>query len=161
MTARSLLLLVPVLTLLAAVPGIAQEAPAPHLPILVFFYQDGCPDCVRIAEVLDALAGDLPEGAVARYEIGDPESRRLFQKLQRAYAIDVSSVPVVFIGDRAIAGASRVQELTLSDAIGDCITSACTSPLDKVPPSVFPWRDLLELALLGSLAFLLALLQRP
>jgi len=161
MTVRSLLLLVPVLGLLTAVPCIAQEAPAPHLPIVVFFYQDGCPDCVRIAEILDALAGDLPEGAVARYEIGDPESRRLFRKLQKAYAIDVSSVPVVFIGDRAIAGASRVQELTLSDAIGDCITGACTSPLDKIPPDVFPWRDLLELALLGSLAFLLTLLQRP
>jgi len=161
MTAGSLLLLVSVLSLLAAVPGIAQEAPAPRLPIVVFFYQDGCPDCVRIAEVLDALAGDLPEGAVARYEIGDPESRRLFQKLQRAYAIDVSSVPVVFIGDRAIAGASRVQELTLSDAIGDCIRGACTSPLDKIPPAGFPWRDLLELTLLGSLAFLLTLLQRP
>jgi thiol-disulfide isomerase/thioredoxin len=161
MTARSLLLVVPVLALLAAAPCVAQEAPAPHAPIVVFFYQEGCPDCVKIAEVLDALAGDLPEGAVARYEIGDPQSRRLFQRLQKAYAIDVSSVPVVFIGDRAIAGASRANELTLSDAIGDCITGACASPLDRIPPDVFPWRDLLELALLGSLVFLLALLQRP
>jgi len=161
MTVRSLLFAVPVLALLAAVPCIAQETPAPPAPIVVYFYQDGCPDCVRIAEVLDALAGDLPGGAVARYEIGDPQSRRLFQKLQKAYEIDVSSVPLVFIGDHAIAGASRAQELTLSDAIGDCITGACTSPLDKIPPDVFPWRDLLELALLGSLVFLLALLQRP
>jgi thiol-disulfide isomerase/thioredoxin len=161
MTLRSLLLIVPVLALLAAVPCIAQETPAPHAPIVVVFYQEGCPDCVKIAEVLDALAGDLPEGAVARYEIGDPQSRRLFQKLQKAYAIDVSSVPVVFIGDHAIAGASRTNELTLSDAIGDCITGPCTSPLDRIPPDIFPWRDLLELALLGSLVFLLALLQRP
>jgi thiol-disulfide isomerase/thioredoxin len=161
MTVRSLLLVVPVLALLVAVPCIAQEVAAPLAPVIVFFYQEGCPDCVRIAEVLDALAGDLPEGALARYEIGDPESRRLFQKLQKAYDIDVSSVPLVFIGDRAIAGAGRPQELTLSDAIGDCITGACTSPLDRIPPDVFPWRDLLELALLGSLVLLLALLQRP
>jgi thiol-disulfide isomerase/thioredoxin len=161
MTVRSLLLVVPVLALLAAAPCVAQEVPAPHAPIVVFFYQEGCPDCVKIAEVLDALAGDLPEGAVARYEIGDPQSRRLFQRLQKAYAIDVSSVPVVFIEDHAIAGASRANELTLSDAIGDCITGACTSPLDRIPPDVFPWRDLFELALLGSLVFLLALLQRP
>jgi hypothetical protein len=111
--------------------------------------------------VLDALAGDLPEGAVVRHEIGNPESRRLFRKLQKAYGIDVSSVPLVFIGDLAIAGASRSQELKLSDAIGDCITGACASPLDKIPPDVFPWRDVLELALLGSFVFLLTLLQRP
>jgi thiol-disulfide isomerase/thioredoxin len=161
MTVRSALLVVPILALLAAVPCIAQDAPAPAAPIVVFFYQEGCPDCVRIAEVLDALAGDLPEGAVVRHEIGNPESRRLFRKLQKAYGIDVSSVPLVFIGDLAIAGASRSQELKLSDAIGDCITGACASPLDKIPPDVFPWRDVLELALLGSFVFLLTLLQRP
>ncbi len=147
-------------------PGIALSAvpqegtPAPS-PIVVFFYQEGCPDCDRVSEVLDALGGDLPAGSVARHEIGDPKSRRLFQRLQRAYGIDGSAVPLVFIGDRAIAGASRIQELALTDALGDCMTSSCPSPLDRLPPDVFPWIDLLEVGLLASLVLLLTLLQRP
>ncbi len=161
MATRGILLFIAVLGAVAAVPCAGQEPPSSASPVVVFFYQDGCPDCVQIGEVLDALAGDLPEGAVARYEIGTPTSRRLFQRLQKAYGIEVSSVPLVFVGDRVIAGASRAQELALSDALSDCVTTPCSFPLDRLPPDTFPWVDLLELALLGSLVVLLALLQHP
>ncbi len=143
-----------------AVPA-AEPAAEPAAPVVVFFYQEGCPDCIEIAGVLDALAGDLPAGAVARYEIGDPASRKLFRKMLVAYSIEGTSVPIVFVGERVIAGASRIQELALTDALGDCVTSACPSPFDRLPPDVFPWVDLLELALLASLALFLALLQVP
>jgi glutaredoxin len=161
MMSRAIFLLAAVLGAAAVLPCAAQEAAPSASPVVVFFYQDGCPDCVKIGEVLDALAGDLPAGAVARYEIGDPSSRRLFQRLQKAYGIETSSVPLVFVGDQVIAGASRAQELALSDALGDCVTTPCASPIDRLPPDVFPWIDLIELALLGSLVVLLALLQRP
>jgi glutaredoxin len=149
------------LSFLVTFPCSAQDVAGAPAPVVVFFYEDGCPDCVLVGEVLDALGTDLPEGAVARYEIGDPESRRLFQKMQKAFGIDVSSVPVVFIGDRVIAGASRMQELALTDALGDCATAPCPSPMNRIPPDVFPWVDLLELGLLATLVLLLALLQRP
>ncbi len=161
MTSRAVFLLAVALGAAAVFSCAAQEAAAPAPPVVVFFYQDGCPDCVQIGEVLDALAGDLPAGAVVRYEIGEPTSRRLFQKLQKAYGVETSSVPLVFVGDRVIAGASRAQELALTDALGDCVTTPCSSPIDRIPPDVFPWIDLIELALLGSLVILLALLQRP
>jgi len=157
-------LFVVVVLSLWCVPARAAEAPAaPSVasPSVVFFYQNGCPDCERVSEVLDALGGDLPPGSVVRYEIGNATARRLFQKLQKAYGIQVSSVPVVFIGDRVFTGAGRAQELAISDAIERCVTSPCSSPLDRVPPDVFPWVDLLELALLGAAVVLLALLQRP
>ena len=158
------------LTLVLACSSLAASQPArtavepaaePVAPVVVFFYQEGCPDCIEIAGVLDALAGDFPEGAVARYEIGDPASRKLFRKMLAAYSIDGTSVPIVFVGERVIAGASRIQELALTDALGDCVTSSCPSPFDRLPPDVFPWGDLLELALLASLVLLLALLQVP
>lgn len=161
MTPRVILLLVGILGLGVLAPCAAQQTASSTSPVVVFFYQDGCPDCVLIGEVLDALATDLPEGAVARYEMGDPASRRLSQRLQKAYGIEVSSVPLVFVGDRVIVGASRAQELALTDALGDCVTTPCASPLDRLPPDVFPWVDLLELVLLGSVVILLALLQRP
>ncbi len=151
-----------VLACLAAAPAAgAYAAPAASRPVVVFFYQNGCPDCTQISDVLDALGGDLPPDSVVRYEIGDPASHRLFLKLQKAYGIDVSSVPLVFVGDRVIAGASRAQELALTDAIGDCVTSTCPSPLDRVPPDVFPWLDLAEGALFAALVLLLLFLQRP
>ncbi len=156
-----LLVLVAAVLWMASASCFAQDPSAGTAPIVIFFYEEGCPDCVKIEEVLDALESELPEGAIARHEIGDSESRRLFQKLQKAYEIDVSSVPVVFIGDRVIAGATLPRELELTDAIGDCITGACSSPLDRVPAGVIPWRDALELALLVSLVLLLALLQLP
>ncbi len=84
MTSRAVFLLAVALGAAAVFSCAAQEAAAPAPPVVVFFYQDGCPDCVQIGEVLDALAGDLPAGAVVRYEIGEPTSRRLFQKLQKA-----------------------------------------------------------------------------
>jgi thiol-disulfide isomerase/thioredoxin len=161
MTPRAVFLLAVVLGTAAVFPCAAQQAVPSASPVVVFFYQDGCPDCVKIGEILDALAGDLPAGAVARYEIGAPSSRRLFQKLQKAYGVETSSVPLVFVGDRVIAGASRAQEFALTDALGDCVTTPCASPLDRLPPDVFPWADVVELALLGSLVLLLALLQRP
>jgi len=148
------------LFLAAAVPAFAQTV-EPVRPVVVFFYEDGCPDCVLIGELLDLLEGDLPEGAVARYEITEPASRKLFQRLQKAYGIEVTSVPLVFVGDRVIAGASRAQELTISDALGDCVTAKCASPLDRLPPDVFPWVDLLQLGLLGLAVVFFLLLQRP
>lgn len=137
------------------------QSEAPSDPVVAFFYQEGCPDCVKIGEVLDLLAGDLPEGAVVRYEIGDPTSKRLFQRLKKAYGVEASGVPLVFVGDRFIAGAGLAQELTLTDAISRCARSPCPSPLDRLPPDVFPWIDVAQLALLGLVVVLLFLLQRP
>lgn len=151
-------LLVSALLVISAPACLGQEQP-PAAPLVVFFYQEGCPDCVKIGEILDALETELPAGAIVRHEIGEPQSRSLFRKLQKAYGIDVSTVPVVFVGDRFVIGASQARELELTDAIGDCITGACTSPMDRVPPDVFPWRDALELGLLALLVVLLVLLQ--
>lgn len=161
MAVRRLFWFASAMLLVAVLPSLAQETAALEAPIVILFYEEGCPQCVQIEEVLDALKSELPEGAIARYEIGNPESRTLFRKLQKAYEIDVSNVPVVFVDDRAIIGAGLSRELELTDAIGDCITGACASPLDRVPPDVFPWRDALELGLLLSLILLLVLLQLP
>ncbi len=144
-----------------ATPGGAAQTDEAPRPVVLFFYQEGCPECVRISEVLDALGSDLPPGAVASYEITDRAAGRLFQRLQRAYGALISSVPVVFIGDRVVEGASRAQELAITDALGDCVTSPCSSPLDRLPPDVFPWVDVLQLGLLALFVGLLVLLQTP
>jgi hypothetical protein len=55
----------------------------------------------------------------------------------------------------------RAQEFQLRAAIGDCATVGCSSPLDRLEPTMPLWRSLVEVALLGALVLALALLQIP
>lgn len=128
-------------------------------PVVVFFHQEGCPDCVAMDEVLSALAVDLPEGAVERVEVTTREGATVFRRLRAAYGIDVATVPMLFIGDQVISGSGRAQEFRLRDAIGRCTVSPCSSPLDRIAPQGFPWRDAVEMGLLAALLVLLSWIQ--
>jgi thiol-disulfide isomerase/thioredoxin len=139
----------------------AQDSNPAELPVVVFFYQDGCPDCAAMEELLEGLATDLPPSAVERLEISTTANLRLLRRLEEAYGIDVSTVPILFVGDRVIAGAGKAQEFQLRAAIGDCATVGCSSPLARLEPSTPLWRSVVELALLGVLVLALALLQLP
>ncbi|MEN6369481.1 MAG: thioredoxin family protein [Thermotogota bacterium] len=134
---------------------------AEDLPVVVAFYEDGCPDCARIDEVLVALASDLPAFAVRRYEISEPGSMRILRRLMAAYDLSetTATVPIVFVGDTVIIGADRAQELKLMDAISRCARSECPSPLARIDLTSFPWKDVARLALLVGLVLLLTLLQ--
>ncbi|MEW5826731.1 MAG: hypothetical protein AB1778_07850 [Candidatus Bipolaricaulota bacterium] len=132
---------------------------AAESPVVLFFFQDGCPDCELVDELLTALALDLPEGAVERHEISEREAGRLFRRLRTAYAVEVATVPMVFIGDQVISGSGRAQEFRLRDVVGRCATLGCPSPLERIAPQGFAWRDTLEVVLVAALLFLLARLQ--
>jgi glutaredoxin len=148
-------------TLLSAIPLRAQ-APSPVVqPVVVFFYEEGCPDCAAMEELLQGLSADLPETAIERLEISATGNLRLLRRLEEAYGIDTSTVPILFVGDRVIVGAGRAQEFQLRAAIGDCATVGCASPLARLQPTVPLWRSLAEVALLALLVVTLALLQLP
>lgn len=158
MSGRFAALLLLVLSFCAVV-GVRGSAEA--LPVVVAFYEEGCPDCARIDEVLVALASDLPASAVRRYEISEPGSMRILRRLMAAYNLDekTATVPIVFVGDTVVIGGDRSQELRLMDAISRCARSECPSPLARIDLSAFPWRDVARLALLVGLVVLFALLQ--
>jgi len=128
-------------------------------PQIVVFYANGCPDCARMEEVLNALLVGHPEIEVARYEIHAPGSTALLWRLSTHYKILATQVPVIFIGDKAIVGAGRAQEFALRAAVDDCVTLGCPSPLDYVEPVAFPWKDLLWLGLLAGAFTFFFLLQ--
>ncbi len=106
---------------------------AAELPWIVVFYEEGCPDCSQVEELLAGLTSELPPTAIVRYDISDPEALDLLGELVRAYNVDTSSVPVVFVGDAAILGAGRAEEFELRNAIGDCMVLGCESPLKRAP----------------------------
>jgi hypothetical protein len=124
-------------------------------PLVVVFYEEGCPSCEEMEQLLDGMMIDAPDTAMVRYEIMAPGSLELLTSLCRAYGIDVpTTVPIVFAGEDVVVGMGRTQEFTLRNAIGDCLSSGCESPVARLPMSQLR-ADLPKIALF--VAFFLAL----
>jgi len=142
------------LLVLAAGGGLAASG----RPEVLFFYQEGCPDCVRMEEALTLALNETPGPEVARYELSAPGAQDLLARLSSAFEITSPNVPLFFVGDKAIVGAGMPEELQLRAEIQHCASVGCPSPLDRVSPP-FPWLDLLTLAAMLALAGFFLLLQ--
>jgi glutaredoxin len=138
-TARTVLVAVALIAG-AFATGWAQQADA---PIVLFFYQEGCPDCEVMSALLDDLLSTMPDVASRSIEISEPGAVELLASLAKAYGVDASTVPVIFVNDQAIVGSGRAQEFQLRAAIGDCLTKPCQSPLAILQANAFPWTDVL------------------
>lgn len=99
-------------------------------PAIVFFYVDDCYKCDRMKSVLSELLAENRSLAVAFYKM--EANQRLLSRLSQQHALGTKlAVLVIFVGDRAIVGDGRAQELALRGAVEACAaTSACGSPLD-------------------------------
>jgi len=147
---RYALLAVVALSASLALPATAAD----HEPWIVVFFEEGCPDCAQIEEVLEGLTSELPGSVIARYDVSDPEALDLLIELATAYGVEVSTVPVVFVGDEVVLGAGRAQEFELRNAIGECTIHGCPSPLARAPSLAFR-SSLLRLTLFAVLFALL------
>jgi thiol-disulfide isomerase/thioredoxin len=128
-------------------------------PAIVVFYEEGCPDCVRMDEFLEELLTEHPNLTVARYEINAPGTLGLMGGLSAAYGIEGTDVPIVLVGEEAIVGAGRVEEMRLRTAIEDCLTLGCSSPLAHGEKPLIPWGDLVVLIAFFALFLPFFLLQ--
>jgi thiol-disulfide isomerase/thioredoxin len=128
-------------------------------PAIVVFYEEGCPDCVRMDELLEELLTEHPNLTVARYEINAPGALGLMGGLSAAYGIEGTDVPIVLVGEEAIVGAGRAEEIRLRTAIENCLAVGCPSPLARVEESRIPWRDVGVLTGFVALFFLFFFLQ--
>ena len=128
-------------------------------PIIIVFYEGGCPSCEDMDELLAGLMIDAPETAIARYEINEPESMDLLVALAKAYDIEVPSVvPIVFVAEDVVIDMGRTQEFSLRNAIGDCLSVGCESPIARLPITQLRV-DLPRLALFLTMFLALAWLQ--
>ena len=143
------------LAIVALTASLALQAAADDdEPWIVVFFEEGCPDCAQIEEVLEGLTSELSGSAIARYDVSDPEALDLLMELATAYEVEVSTVPVVFVGDEVVLGAGRAQEFELRNAIGECTIHGCPSPLARAPSLAFR-SSLLRLTLFAVLFALL------
>jgi thiol-disulfide isomerase/thioredoxin len=107
-------------------------------PTVVVFYREGCEDCLRMEPVLKELEAQHPEIGFLYIEGSDPDAP-LMWPMAAEYGVVPSQFPVIFVGDTAIVGASRANELLVRSAVQACATSACPSPLSVVHSSGIPW----------------------
>ena len=155
MPRRVLLPLALVLLLFAAITTSAADAP----PMILVFYEEGCPSCIEIEELLVGMTTDLPDSAVVRYEINEPGVIQLLGSLEAEYGVESNTVPVVFVGDIVVIGSGQEQEFKLRDAISRCEMYGCPSPLDRVLTPASLRADLLRIALFAGVFLLLLLWQ--
>lgn len=128
-------------------------------PMVVVFYEEGCPSCSRMEDCIETSLADYPSLSIARYNLSEPGSLELLELLSKRYGILATTIPVIFVGDQVIIGAGLGEELRLRTAIDECVSLGCSSPLAGTQRSGFPWRDLLNLGVFVSLFFFFLFLQ--
>ena len=123
-----------VLLLVAAVIAVSSAVGAAATdPSIVVFYEEHCPDCEAMDAVLDELLAEHPGLVITHLEIGQPGNLELMTQLLEAYDVDLDvvslGVPTLFIGDAAFVRARSEDESAVRDAVQECVTHGCRSPL--------------------------------
>ena len=154
---------VPAIVIIFAVVPMAlsqvQTGPETAQPAIVVFYEEDCPDCVRMEGSIEGLLAGHPDITVARYEISAPGALDLLGGLLAEYGIQATKVPIIFVGEEVIVGAGRAEEMRLRTAIDKCLAAGCSSPLAHVDTLHIPWADLGWTAIFFSVFLLFFFLQ--
>jgi len=117
-------------TLLALVLAGCTASGTSERPAVAFFYMEDCSHCTRMKEVLEALLDESPGLTVRYYDFKSSTGQSLLQKLAVRYRLQSPiDVPVILVGDKAIVGEGKPQELALRAAIAACASGSCPSPL--------------------------------
>ena len=124
-------------------------------PIIVVFYEEGCPSCVQ----MEAIVEEYPSLSVLHYELTQPDSLDLLERLCEAYEVSEKIVPIIFVGNYVILGADRAAEMNLRSEIEKCLLIDCPSPLERLAEGGISWEDVYILGLFASVFCLLYLFQ--
>ncbi len=112
----------------------------------VLFYEDGCPHCARMEELLQEIQDAGGAFTVRQYAISSPEAQGILPRLLTAYGAEMGPVPLLFVADVAvvrdtfyrpgeapIALAGRAAELEIRAVVERAIAENAPSPLARVP----------------------------
>jgi cytochrome c biogenesis protein CcdA len=100
---------------------------------VVFFHGQGCGHCAKSEELLEFIAHENPEVKIRSYEVYfNDDYRDLMFEFGREYDVDVSGVPMIFVGNAVISG--HKPDLLIS-TIERCLEIGCISALERVEAS--------------------------
>jgi cytochrome c biogenesis protein CcdA/glutaredoxin len=93
---------------------------------VVMFYGQGCPHCALMESRLLQLQAKYPTLEVTNYEVyNDRENILLMKQYTDAYGIEISGVPTLFVGRRAIVGN---QQSLVESEVANCVQNGCPDP---------------------------------
>jgi len=111
----------------------------------VFFHEIGCSHCAQTNEFLASIQPQYPDLEILHYEVSEVESQTLLSGLLNAYDVELSAVPIIFVGDVAWMGdtfygmydkpytvSGRASNMTLETAIQLAIEANGVPPLDRI-----------------------------
>lgn len=131
--------------------ALASRAPSPltRLPptateAVLVTTGDGCPDCLRLEELLTGWLARFPALGIRRVDPSTPEGASTLEKLKRLYGVR-GELPALFVGDAAVVGGQLFtprqapQPWTtpegkgaLEAALARAVETRATSPLDRL-----------------------------
>jgi len=113
---------------------------------MVFFFENGCPDCGRVKADLAAQGWPSEQLAIRFIEIHEAGAIPLLQRLLLAYSAEVGSVPIAFVGDVAMVNKTFYYpdqepvtlselggQLRLQQVIREAIATGAPPPLERLP----------------------------
>lgn len=130
--------------------------------IIHVFGGEGCPHCAEEKKFLSSLRRKYPNMKVVEYEVWhNQQNAQVLALMAKAYGMQVSGVPVTFIGDAGFVGFSASVKGDLLKRIEACSQQGCPDPADRllagsrtaapVPQSSAVQDTAIEVPLLGKI----------
>lgn len=119
---------------------------------LNLFYSESCSHCTSEREFLDSIKDKYPV-EISEYEISDKDNRKLLNDLIAEYKVDVSGVPVLFIGKDAISGfvSSGTTGVTIENKIKEHLSEKqCTDIVREYKENCIEEEQIITLPLFGK-----------
>jgi len=114
---------------------------------LIFFYQQGCPDCSKMHEILEDVETDYNID-IKMFDTRNPENIKLLQKLAEKYDSPMG-IPIVFVGNHYL---QEANEELLIQYTEDAIATDAPSPLEGIEYNDSNIRKVTLPAVLGAAA---------
>jgi len=135
----------PCLLAILALVLLPAFAAAADTTTLIIFHETGCTHCARTEAFLDSIHPKYPDLEILDYEIHEADAIDLLTKLLSAYGIAEAAVPIIFVGDVAVAGgvfygleeepyapSGRSEDIALERAIQLAVETSVASPLERI-----------------------------
>lgn len=140
------------LLVLIVSPVTAQESPAPPSsltgsaapepgfspvlvqngkPVVYFFYNTNCAECLKTLPFIEEFAADHPEVVVRYIDVRESdENLALFKAFKDYYSESFVPVPSVFVGNTVLSGTGEI-----TGGLSDAVNATLAAPPTPAPPS--------------------------
>ena len=133
---------------------------------LYFFFGQNCSASAQLAQKLMEVSDQYPSLKINAFEVWyNPQNQKLLNVLAKAYKIEPTGVPVVFVGDLAVEGFSPSTFWQIKEEVRRCSIVKCQSPIEKIKINEnkpkFRWKNfVLFIGIIIFIIFLISLFKK-